>query len=62
MVGELTQKFCRECYTTTTHKTILVKNPNSGKRNTKTVCLKCLKVRKEQVKPIKEYEKELKIL
>ena len=61
MKDELRQKFCRDCYTTTKHKIIEIKIPNSNKYYKKSVCLNCLKVKTERFKPIKTYENELKI-
>ncbi len=62
MTEEFRQKFCRDCYTTTKHKTIQIKIPNSNKSYKKSVCLKCLRVKAERFKPIKTYENEIKIL
>ncbi len=62
MSDQLSQKFCRDCYTTTTHKTIVIKNQDTGREYKKNVCLKCLKIRRERTKTMKEYEAVIKTL
>ena len=45
MKENVTQKFCRECYTTTQHKVVEAVDKNTGRRYEKTLCIKCSEAR-----------------